>query len=343
MKKLSVAIVGTGNIAGGYDERKLATSEGVYSHAGAYLANGNYELKSVYDINAQRANEFCATWKVALSLESLSELYSMKHDVISICTPDNTHFEIVQRILLSKCCSTIFVEKPLALEMTEVEEIIDLASKANINVVVNFQRRNELIHCELRDLIADTSNALLSVNGHYMKGLRHIGITMIDTLVFLCGYPTSVLAYNRSYNNEVAEYSYEFILYYAGFTINVKTIDSELFEYNYHIFEIDLLFTNKRKTLVDISQSVRETLVTPYAYSGVKVMNDREATLRDTGYKFCMQDAVAYIYDVTIQAKEHVVNTPQSFYNNILIINKVIESFDSGLVKLNFEPILWKR
>lgn len=343
MSALSVAIVGAGNIAGGYDAKKQQGVVGVYSHAGAYSAHGGFKLSAVYDLDRQRAQDFCRVWDVDRSLETLSQLYEMRHDVISVCTPDETHAEIVRNILLAECCGTVFVEKPLAIEIDQVEELIELAEKTGIQVVVNFQRRHESTHHEIRELIASCASDLLSVSGHYMKGLRHIGVTMIDTLIYLCGYPDAVLTYSRAFNHEVGEYSYEFVLYYPEFTANVKTTDADRFRYNFHIFEIDLLFTDRRKTLVEISQAVREASVTPYVYSGVTVMNDREALVRDTHYKFSMQDAVAYIHAVTMKHKPHTINTPQSFCNNLLVVNKVIESFDRGLVKLPFERGRWKR
>jgi len=229
------------------------------------------------------------------------------------------------------------------MNLDQIEEIALLAGKHGISVVVNFQRRNEPIHWEIRELIAARPEDLLSVNGYYMKGLRHIGVTMVDTLSYLCGYPEAVLAYNRVFNQEAGEHSYEFVLYYPGFNATVKTIDAERFLYNYHIFEIDLLFADRRKTLVDISQAVRETSVSDYAYSGIKVMNDREACYRETGYKYSMRDAAEYIYKVTAGRTPHTVNTPWSSFNNLLILNAVIESFERGSVKLPFEEGLWKK
>ena len=44
MNSLSVAIIGTGNIAGGYDEKKQGGDIGIYTHAGAYAAHGGFEL-----------------------------------------------------------------------------------------------------------------------------------------------------------------------------------------------------------------------------------------------------------------------------------------------------------
>ena len=340
---LSVAIIGTGNIAGGYDEKKQGGDTGIYTHAGAYAAHGGFELKTVFDLDKERAEGFCHTWKAGCTAIDLGEIYGSNHDVISICTPDHTHFDIVRNILAAGCCRTIFIEKPLATGLAQIEELIRLAVQNNIQMVVNFQRRNEPVHGEIRDLIASRPGELLSVTGYYMKGVQHIGITMIDTLIYLCGYPSAVQAYNRVLNLEVGDYSYEFILYYPGFTAAVKTTETDNFIYNYHIFEIDMLFTDRRLALLDNSQRVRETPVTGYAYSGVKVLNEREAQYRETGYKFSMKDAVGYIHDITTGKMAHEVNTPQFSYNNMLIIDRIIESFDRGSVKLNFEPGPWKK
>ncbi|HLP97555.1 MAG TPA: Gfo/Idh/MocA family oxidoreductase [Sideroxyarcus sp.] len=340
---LSVAIIGTGNIAGGYDAKKQGGDTGIYTHAGAFAAHGGFELKTVFDLDRERAEGFSRLWKAGKAATDLDEIYDSHHDVVSVCTPDHTHFEIVRNILSAGCCRTIFVEKPLATELSQIEELMRLAEQSNVRVVVNFQRRNEPVHREIRDRIASNPGELLSVAGHYMKGLRHIGITMIDTLAYLCGYPTAVQAYNRVFNQEVDDFSYEFILYYPGFTGAVKTTDAARYFYNYHIFEIDLLFADRRLVLVDNSQRVREIPVTGYAYSGVKVLNEREAQHRETGYKLSMRDAVEYIYDITTLKIAHTVNTPQSSYNNLFVINHIIESYEQGAVKLNLEPELWKK
>lgn len=343
MSSLSVAIIGTGHIAGGYDENKLNDEAGIYTHAGAYAAHGGFELKTVFDVDAERAESFRRNWKAGCAVTDPTGIYGGFHDVISVCTPDHTHFDIVRDILVAGCCRTVFVEKPLATDLAQIEELIQLAAERDIHLVVNFQRRNEPAHRKVRDLVASKPEELLSVSGHYMKGLRHIGVTMIDTLCYLCGNPEAVLAYNRAFNQEVGDYSYEFVLYYPGFTAVVKTTDANRFRYNYHIFEIDFLFSERRLTLVDISQGLKETPVTGYAYSGVKIMNERESQYRETGYKSSMKDAVGYIYDITTGNSAHKINTPQSSWNNLQIINHITESFERGSVKLHFEQGSWKK
>lgn len=343
MNPLSVAIIGTGNIAGGYDEKKTDGDAGIYTHAGAYAAHGGFELRTVFDVDRRVAESFCSTWKSGGIATELGDIYRGFHDVVSICTPDHTHFDIVRNLLAAGCCRTVFIEKPIAIDLSQIEEIIRLAQQTNIQVVVNFQRRYDPVHLEVRNLIASSPGIVLSVDAHYMKGLRHIGITMVDTITYLCGYPTAVQAFNRVRNREVDDYSYEFILYYHDFTVAVKTTDVDSAVYNYHVFEIDLLLRDRRLALVDNSQRIKEVPVTGYAYSGVKVLNEREANYRETGYKLSMKDAAGYIFDVANGNTAHAVNTPQTSFNNLLIINRIIESFDQGAVKLFLEPESWKK
>ena len=245
--------------------------------------------------------------------------------------------------LKANCCKTIFAEKPLALELEQIAEIAELASQRGIAVVCNYQRRYEPAHEELRRRVLDHPGSLLSVCGHYMKGLRHIGTTMIDSIVQICGLPDAVQAFSRAYNAAVDDYSYEFVLLYPGFTAVVKTVDAKSVGYAYHLFELDLLFSDGRATLVDISQGLRESPVTDYVYSGVKILNDRESVYKGTGYRHSMIGAAKYVYDVTCGYIAHTVNTPHAAYNNALIATAIGTSFQDGSVKLNFGMDSWKR
>lgn len=343
MTPLSVAIIGAGNIAGGFDANRRPDDDGIYSHAGAYRAHGGFRLATVFDADPARAAAFQTVWQVKEAATSLGDILTTRHDVISVCTPDVSHFEILAAILEAGCCKTIFAEKPLALEQKQIAEITDLAGRRGIAVVCNYQRRYEPAHEELRRRILEHPQSLLSVCGHYMKGLRHIGTTMIDSIVQLCGLPTAVQAFSRTYNAAAEDYSYEFVLFYPNFTVVVKTVDAEAVGYAYHLFELDLLFSDGRATLVDISQGLRESPVTEYVYSGVKILNDRESVYRETGYKHSMVGAAKYIHDVTRGQIVHTINTPQAAYNNALIATAIGTSFQDGSVKLNFGMDSWKR
>lgn len=151
------------------------------------------------------------------------------------------------------------------------------------------------------------------------------------------------MAYNRVWNKEVNDYSYEFILFYPDFSVSVQTTDSAQSDYSYHHFEIDLLFSDKRKTLIDISQAIRNVSITDYAYSGVKVSNDREAQVSMTGYNTSMIDTVGYIAEISRREKKHSINTPRDSYNNQLILDNIVASYRNDCKKIRIETEQWKK
>ena len=338
-----MAVIGAGNIAGGYDEKKKKSDRGIYTHAGAYKATGKFKLSTIFDLQQDRAESLRSVWGFGKAVTDFVEICSNFHDVVSVCTPDQTHFSIVKSLLEAECCHTIFVEKPLAESLAEIEHLIDLASAKSINLVVNFQRRYETIHQEIRQRINASPGDLLSAGGYYIKGLKHIGVTMVDTITYLCGYPEAVQTFNRVFNGEVNDFTYEFVLFFPEFSIVVKTVDSARHVYNYHLFEIDMLFTDQRLTIVDNSQGLRETNVGDYAYSGIRVLKDRDTTYRETSYKLSMLAAAEYLYDITYNQSPHTINIGQNSYDDFLIIEKIIESYNLNQTKLYLEPTSWKK
>ena len=326
-KKLSVAIIGAGNIAGLYDMNKIKRDDGVYTHAGAYARSGRFAMKTICDISPEKAESFKKRWHFDFATSQVNDIYRGFHDVVSVCTPEDTHFEIIRNIIRKKAAKTIFAEKPLARRIEDIKKIIHLGEDNNINVVVNYQRRFDKSLERIRSAITKNKTNLLAVNAYYMKGLDHIGTTAIDTLNHLCGIPSHVFAYNRVFNLTVNEYSYEFILFYDDYNVTVKTIDSEKLGYTYHIFEIDLLFNDKRLTINDNSGNVEKKIIGDYAYSGVKVLDDRHSSNEDTGYRYSILETVNYIYSITQNRREHDLNTPKESYMNKVIVDAIIRSF----------------
>jgi predicted dehydrogenase len=343
MSRLSVAIVGAGNIAGGFDESSHARGDGVYTHAGAYCASDKFKLQAVFDVDSKRAIEFANYWGVVESLVSFEDVLTGFYDVISICSPDEKHLEHLTCILNAGCCKTIWIEKPVANSRKQIESLQNLASEKGINVVVNFQRRTEKVHQNLRARVITYPKQLLSVGAVYIKGLKHIGVTLIDTLIFICGFPSSVRALERVFNVQVQEFTYSFQLLYPDFSVFVRTVDSERFEYNYHIFELDLLFYDERITVCGNSQYVRTVPVGEYFYSGVRTLDEASSILQQTNYKVSMKDVADYLFDVTTGQLPHTINTLDDTWNIMLIIDAIIESFDAGCKKIELDEKIWKK
>jgi predicted dehydrogenase len=327
-KVLTVAIVGSGRIAGGYDRERIDRSPGIFTHAGAFTKDGRFIVSTIIDADETKARRFAEEWRIPAVGTDIADLCRTHHDVISVCTPDSSHSMIISELIKSGAAKTIFAEKPLALSNEEMLDIRRLSEEHNINVVVNFQRRFDPAHRRLRDMIAAARGRLLAVNGYYIKGLDHIGTTFIDTICFLCGNPESVLSYNRVFNKTILDYTYEFILFFDSFNVTAKTVDAETSGYAYHIFEIDLLMDDKRLVVNDNSRQIETRPVVDYAYSGVRCLDDRNPVVEETGYALSMLNAAGYVYDITSGAKRHDENTPLSSYRNKCIVEAIKRSYE---------------
>ncbi len=269
-KSWEVAFIGCGDIAGGYDERKR--QKGIFTHAGAYQAYGKFSLAAAYDPDTQRLKRFSKHWNVPFQAQTLAALLNRKYDVISVCAPDNAHATIISAILKKKAARIIWAEKPLALTAHDARRIIAKAKAAKIGILLSNQRRWEPCHIKIRDLIrTKTIGDILHVNGYYVKGITHIGCTLINTLRFLCGdvvWAEAIPPYKQgSYGNDPS------LNGCLGFRNNatafIKGCDAK--EYEYSIFELDLIGSRGRITLTDNGNTMRISKPHAYrAYAGFK-------------------------------------------------------------------------
>jgi predicted dehydrogenase len=329
-RKLTVAIMGAGQMAGGYDSRRRDDDKGVYTHAGAYLRDGRFRLHTVCDPEPGQASSFGAEWGAVEWTSAPEDIFASFHDVVSVCTPDSTHFALISELIARQACRTVFAEKPLALTEREIESLIVAAREQEINIVVNFQRRFDPTHARVREIIRENSGAPLAVNGYYIKGLDHIGITMIDTLTYILGRPRRVFGYNRVWNPQAEDETYEFILYYDGFNATIKTVDSTDGAYHYHIFEIDLLLPTRRLILNDNSRTLETRVVGEYGYSGVTVLDDNDPGREETGYSRAMLGCVNYLYDITANGLPHKINTAEEYRRTKAVADAIRLSYEQG-------------
>ncbi len=119
---LNVAIIGFG-------------LSGRYLQAPFFEANPNFNLKTIVS-NSQNPQSIFPNVKVSKSLDEV--LADDSIDLVSICSPNATHFEYAKRTLLSG--KHVLVEKPFTATVEEAEELIELSKKQG-KVLSVFQNR----------------------------------------------------------------------------------------------------------------------------------------------------------------------------------------------------------
>ena len=121
-----------------------------------------------------------ADWKEMLAKEAL--------DVVSVATYAPVHAEITVACA-EQGIRAIYCEKPIATRLPDAEQMVAACDKTGALLVLNHQRRFNLNHRRLRDLIAaDGLGELTSGLLQWGSGrLGNVGTHMIDALLMLTG------------------------------------------------------------------------------------------------------------------------------------------------------------
>lgn len=330
-KNISVAIIGCGDIAGGYDERKKGS--GIFSHAGAYRAIPHIEITAAYDVNKIRLERFCRYWAVKKGCKSLRQLLEKEYGIISVCVPDDKHQRIIEEIIRSGCTKFIWAEKPLAATAKGAERIIKMATDKGIGLWLNNQRRWEPAHIMIKRYIASGKiGRLLHVTGYYVKGITHIGCTMINTLRFLCGEVVMARAFipfsEGSYGQDK---SLRGILHFEN-NATAALIGCDGKKYTYSLFEIDIVGTRGR---IKIDENGDKVIVygakTYDYYPGLRELKLIQS--RRTEMKWSMKYGLQLLLK-EMRAKKASVETAEEGLTDLLAVEALKKSASKGGINI---------
>ncbi|MBO5724614.1 MAG: Gfo/Idh/MocA family oxidoreductase, partial [Lentisphaeria bacterium] len=127
-KKLRVAIIGCGGIC--------------QAHMEAYKSIPEVEIVAGVDILPERLKVMEEKWgipKKALFKDWNEMLKKIKPDAVDVCTPNGVHCAPVVDACNAGCHA--MVEKPMAMNPAECEEMIAAAKKNKVKLAVGFQQR----------------------------------------------------------------------------------------------------------------------------------------------------------------------------------------------------------
>src|SRR5687767_10698467 len=104
-------------------------------HALHISSNEDAYLRGGFDIKKERSDLFHQQYPDATIYESLEDaLKDESVDIISVCTPNYTHAEIV--IAALHAGKHVLVEKPMAIKKLDCENMIHMALKTGKNLFV---------------------------------------------------------------------------------------------------------------------------------------------------------------------------------------------------------------
>ncbi len=245
-RRLRAVIIGCGNIAGGYDE--YSCKEEIYTHAKAYTLHPHVELSAVCDILPIVAERFATRWGGRPYSDIGQMLTAERPDLVSICTPDHTHLEVLTT-LVPHAPRAVWCEKPLALPGQDPQPAVDALIDAGTLVAVNYIRRFLLELVRIRQsMVTGDLVGPYKVIAHYTKGFQHSGSHFADLFLDWLGPTTNIQVLSRHIDYHSEDPTLDLRLDFASGSVAYLLGGDEP---SYAQDEIDLHAANGRVRITD--------------------------------------------------------------------------------------------
>lgn len=237
------AVIGCGRIGCGFMLDPLRGRAS--THAGAYAAAVGIDLVALCDCQEGLAQRYADELGVQAYIDYHEMLASEGLDIVSVCTPPETHEEIVRNVA-HHGVGAIFCEKPISTSLVAAEYMVRVCAEQNVLLMIGHQRRFDPMHRQLRAFIEKGGlGNIQQATCYYTAGVANTGSHLFDLLRFYLGEMMVVrsarLSPNSSHNpndpNIDAEMEFE-----KAPSVVVQACDHKA----YALFEITLLGTEGR-------------------------------------------------------------------------------------------------
>jgi len=322
--KLSVLIVGCGNIAGDLDSNNLDPDKAPLTHAGAYTANQHFIVKACVDISQDKSDRFASHWDIPNAYKSIDQAIQagVGYDVISICTPTGCHYDnLIACLSLSP--RLVFCEKPVTSSVKDTLKIKAAYDQAGVLLAINYSRRwDERVLSLRKEIETGERGSLRSVVAYYNKGILNNGSHLLDVLGFLVG---------EMVIKHVGHADYDFfeddpsvcVTLEAGPDVPVLLVPGAK-ACDYSIFEIQMVFDNSMLLMLDGGlRWVERRACESGVFDGYRVLDSGIES--QGGYLGTMSNAVANIWGALARG-----DSLNSSIDTALIAHRLCEKISSA-------------
>lgn len=188
------AIIGCGRIAGGY--QRSSGDKKVLTHAMAYTLHKNTEIAAAVDVDKNKLDAFCKEWNIGAGYTDIHNMLAeIGPDIISICSPSETHQDIL-KLCVDSGIKAIWCEKPIG---DDYDFVKNLLGDRKIIFYVNHLRRWDDAVKKIRQLIQNGElGALLTMTLSCSKGFYESGSHIMDLICYLVGIPKNIKVISAS-------------------------------------------------------------------------------------------------------------------------------------------------
>jgi len=163
VSKLRIGVIGLGGIA-----QKAYLP--VLSHA------ENWTLAGGFSPNQQKAQAICDSYRMAC-FSRIDELAS-QCDAVFVHSSTASHYEVVGQLLAQGV--HVYVDKPLAAELDQAEQLVEQAHKAGKALMVGFNRRFAPLYRQLKENMQDAASLRMDKHRTNSVGPNDLRFTLLD-------------------------------------------------------------------------------------------------------------------------------------------------------------------
>lgn len=163
MSKLRIGVIGLGGIA-----QKAYLS--VLSHAEKWTLVGGFSP------NQQKAQVVCDSYRMAC-FSRMDELAS-QCDAVFVHSSTASHFDVVGQLLAQGV--HVYVDKPLAAELDQAEQLVEQANRAGKALMVGFNRRFAPLYRQLKEQMQQPASLRMDKHRTNSVGPHDLRFTLLD-------------------------------------------------------------------------------------------------------------------------------------------------------------------
>jgi predicted dehydrogenase len=179
-------IIGCGRIGCSFDDDPRRGY--VSTHAGAYTRTEGVELVALADLDKANLERYGSKFRVKGLYQDYTKMLLHEHlDVLSVCTWNGTHREIVENALKTRV-RAIFCEKPIADSLSSADAMIQQCAENKVILMIDHQRRFDRFHQELAAYLREGRlGEIQQATCYYTAGIVNTGSHLFDLLRLFFG------------------------------------------------------------------------------------------------------------------------------------------------------------
>ena len=303
-------LIGCGNIGAMYDW----DNEHVLTHAKAYSKIDEIKV-DYFDTNNQQSSMVADRYNGNVIFD-LDKAFEKEYDIISICTPTSTHYNLLCKALKSKA-PVIICEKPISTNKNEIDKLISLYGVSESKVLINYIRRFQLSFQKLKNIIAilQKSDELSSISIRYQRGFINNCSHALDLLQFLFKeefIPENFIINRKDFDCFDNDPTISGYCEWIKANINILGLQN----IKYSNFEIDLFFN---MTKISIQNSGNDILF--YSMENMNKGIKKPQVQVEKNMSNCIEN---YMLPVAEKVLNLLKNNGEDNFNESILLNKTI-------------------